>query len=82
MLVHSGYVKNVKEMYYHFIKGLNKEGTTSFFLGGGIFWYLFIYLFLLDIFFIYISNVIPFPSFLSCPTQSRFLALAFSYISA
>jgi hypothetical protein len=52
------------------------------------------YLFyLLDIFFIYISNAIPFPSFLSenplyppCPapqpTHSCFLALAFTYTGA
>jgi hypothetical protein len=49
------------------------------------------FLFLLDIFFIYISNVIPFPSFSSenplslpplpapQPTHSGFLALAFPY---
>jgi F0F1-type ATP synthase membrane subunit a len=51
-------------------------------------------LFLLDIFFIYISNVIPFPSFPSKnplssplspthkPTHSCFLALAFPYTEA
>jgi hypothetical protein len=37
-----------------------REGLLTFF-----YIYLFIYLFLLDILFIYISNVIPFPSFLS-----------------
>jgi hypothetical protein len=52
----------------------------------------FIYLFLLDIFFIYISNVIPFPGFPSKnsisphlahqPTHSRFLALALHYTGA
>jgi hypothetical protein len=52
------------------------------------------HLFLLDIFFIYISNAIPFPSFLSenplyppsppapQPTHSHFLALAFPYTGA
>jgi hypothetical protein len=50
--------------------------------------------FLLDIFFYYISNVIPFPGFLSKnpypnspppahqPTHSRFLVLAFPYTGA
>jgi hypothetical protein len=48
--------------------------------------------FLLDIFFIYVSNVIPFPSFpsenslspppSSQPTHSCFLALAFPYTGA
>jgi hypothetical protein len=48
--------------------------------------------FLLDIFFIYISNVIPFPGFpsknplspplLNQPTHSRFLVLAFPYTGA
>jgi hypothetical protein len=52
---------------------------------------LLLYFLLLDIFFIYISNVIPFPGFLSenplspphpsahQPTHSCFLVLAFSY---
>jgi hypothetical protein len=58
----------------------------------GGFLFIIIYLFLFDIFFIYISNVIPFPSFPSGdppysfptppayqPTHTCFLALAFPY---
>jgi hypothetical protein len=52
---------------------------------------IFFEIFLLDIFFIYVSNVIPFPRFLSKkptplppapahqPTHSQFLTLAFPY---
>jgi hypothetical protein len=59
-----------------------------------VFGLVYLFIFLLDIFFIYISNVIFFPSFLSksplypphCPdpqpTHSRFLALVFPCTAA
>jgi hypothetical protein len=78
--------------FYTFIQWF-KASAFPWFLDDAVSFFFLLFPFLLDIFFIYISNAIPFPSFPSKnllslfppapqPTHSHFLALAVPYTVA